>query len=54
MKIENDGKISLKTAGDCNFKDEVVKLLVKVALISVCGFATLAGAGGVIAKIIGL
>lgn len=32
----------------------MLKLLAKAILISVCGFATLAGAGSVIAKINGL
>ena len=38
---------------DSTFKNDILKLLVKAILVSVCGFATLAGAGSVIAKIIG-
>lgn len=37
---------------ESSFKDEMMKLLVKAVLVSVCGFASLAGAGSVIAKFI--
>ena len=40
-------------SSDSTFKNDILKLLVKAILVSVCGFATLAGAGSVIAKIIG-
>lgn len=40
-------------SNDSTFKDDILKLLAKAILISVCGFATLAGAGSVIAKING-
>lgn len=39
------------SSNDSSFKNEILKLLAKAILISVCGFATLAGAGSVIAKI---
>ena len=41
------------SSNDSTFKDDILKLLAKAILISVCGFATLAGAGSVIAKING-
>lgn len=41
------------SSGDSTFKNDILKLLAKAILISVCGFATLAGAGSIIAKIIG-
>ena len=41
------------SSNDSTFKDDILKLLAKAILISVCGFATLAGAGSVIAKIFG-
>ena len=37
---------------ESSFKDEMMKLLAKAVLVSVCGFASLAGAGSVIAKFI--
>ena len=40
-------------SNDSSFKNDILKLLAKAILISVCGFATLAGAGSVIAKING-
>lgn len=39
---------------DSSFKNDMLKLLAKAILISVCGFATIAGAGSVIAKINGI
>lgn len=41
------------SSSDSTFKNDILKLLAKAILISVCGFATLAGAGSVIAKILG-
>ena len=41
-------------SSDSSFKNDMFKLLAKAILISVCGFATLAGAGSVIAKITGI
>ena len=40
-------------SNDSSFKNDMLKLLSKAILISVCGFATLTGAGSVIAKILG-
>lgn len=41
------------SSSDSTFKNDILRLLAKAILISVCGFAALAGAGSVIAKIIG-
>lgn len=41
------------SSSDSTFKNDILRLLAKAILISVCGFATLAGAGSVIAKIFG-
>lgn len=41
------------SSDDSTFKNDILRLLAKAILISVCGFATLAGAGSVIAKILG-
>lgn len=41
------------SSSDSTFKNDILRLLAKAILISVCGFATLAGAGSVIAKILG-
>ena len=41
-------------SSDQSFKNDMLKLLAKAILISVCGFATIAGAGSVIAKINGI
>lgn len=50
QKIEST---KVEKSENSSFKDDVIKLLVKAILVSVCGFATLAGAGSVIAKILG-
>ena len=41
------------SSSDSTFKNDILKLLAKAILISVCGFATLSGAGSVIAKFFG-
>lgn len=41
------------SSSDSTFKNDILRLLAKAILISVCGFATIAGAGSVIAKIMG-
>lgn len=50
-RIQN---LEKKDSGDPSFKNDMLKLLAKALLVSVCGFATLAGAGSVIAKIFGI
>ena len=47
-------KLEVKESGNPGFKSDILALAVKGLVISVCALGTLAGAGTIIAKAIGL